>query len=165
MYRRLYHLQNKRIAWRIIERQMTRMVKIDSQTRPVYNTSAKCAFIVALHRLAASRRLTRINKTKTATKREVSAQRFRKQLLISLPLSRPVARLIMNAPRRRRAIKRQGFLILLGFVGNWDGGPPYSSYRVIQKSCNRCAAILIRTLFYSDSRHYICIFLRMLATW
>lgn len=152
---------------------MTRMMKIDSQTCLVYNISAKCAFIVALHRLAVSWRLTRINKTKTATKREVSAQRFRKQLLISLSLSRPVARLIMNAPRRRRAIKRQGFLILLGFVGNWDAGggggigePPYSSYRAIQKSCNRCAAILIRYVCYSMATHAITyVFLRMLAAW
>lgn len=136
---------------------MTRIVKIVLQTLSVYNTSAKCAFIVALHRLAVSRRLTRINKTKTATKREVSAQRFRKQLLISLPLSWPVARLIMNAPRRRRAIKRQGFLILLGFVGNWDGEPPYSSYRAIQKSCNRCAAILIRIRYSMATHDYICI--------
>lgn len=147
---------------------MTRMMKIDLQTCSVYNISAKCAFIVALHHLAVSWRLTRINKTKTATsaKRKVSAQRFRKQLLISLPLSRPVARLIMNAPRRRRAIKRQGFLILLGFVGNWDGGPPYSSYRAIQKSCNRCAAILIRYVCYSMATHAITyVFLRMLAGW
>lgn len=95
---------------------MAQIVSIDSQTRGVCAAiiNAKCALIVALHRSAARPRLTRINKTKIATaKREVSAQRFRKQLLISLPLSRPVARLIMNAPRRRAAIKRQGFRILL----------------------------------------------------
>lgn len=140
----------------IIGGQMTWIAKIDLQTRSAYrNTSAKrfhrCA---ALHRFAIPRRLTRINKTKTATKREVSAQRFRKQLLISLPLSRPVARLIMNAPRRRRAIKRQGFLILLVFVGNWAVAA-YSSYRVIQKSRNRCATILICALFYGDLRSHM----------
>lgn len=106
---------------------MAQIVSIDSQTRRgcVAIINAKCALIVALHRSAARPRLTRINKTKIATaKRKVSAQRFRKQLLISLPLSRPVARLIMNAPRRRAAsdqATRISHSSCFHHGANWDG--------------------------------------------
>lgn len=97
------------ITWKIKEshnneRRRLRVSTHGRRTACAAIINAKCALIVALHRSAVHPRLTRINKTKMATaKREVSAQRFRKQLLISLPLSRPVARLIMNAPRRRAA--------------------------------------------------------------
>ena len=115
-----------------------------------YDISVKCILIAALHRSAGRLQLTRINKTKMAiAKREVSAQRFRKQLLISLPLSRPIARLIMNALLRRAADDQATriFTFFL-FSSRWLlRRLPYSSYRVIQKSCNRCATILIRALF------------------
>ena len=87
-------------------------LRISQHARLVpYDISVKWILITALRRFAGRLRLTRINKTKMAmAKREVSAQRFRKQLLISLPLSRPIARLIMNALLRRAwTIKRQRF--------------------------------------------------------